>query len=144
MMRKVHEELLAIRAANGGDLTPQAVVDEARPESHPLHNRFEWDDTLAGEAYRRVQAAQLIRSVKVVYAETPEGEERKVRAWSSLNAAVEPETRGYAPTEELVQDEFARKSLLRQLEREIKTLQRKYGHLKEFGEIIASATEQAS
>lgn len=44
-----------------GELTPQLVVDEARPKDAPLHDRFEWDNKVAGEAYRRVQAQQLIR-----------------------------------------------------------------------------------
>ncbi len=139
MMKQVHDQLIEIRSTRG-ELTPQAVVDEARNESHPLHNRFEWDDTLAGEAYRRTQAAELIRSVKVIYRETPEGEERSVRAWSSLNTASDDgAAKGYAPTEELVQDDFSRKLLLRQLERDVKALQRKYGHMEEFAQIISGA-----
>ena len=48
-----------------GYLTPEFVVDEARPEGSPIHSRFEWDDSVAGEAYRRGQARQLIRIVVV-------------------------------------------------------------------------------
>ncbi|WP_432793642.1 hypothetical protein [Rhodococcus ruber] len=140
MMKKVHDQLLAIRDARG-ELTPQIVVDEARVETHPLHSRFEWDDAVAGEAYRRVQAAELIRSVKVVYLETPEGDRRSVRAWSSLHEHETPDQRGYIPTQEVLQDEFTRKLLLRQCEREIRDLRRKYGHLEEFAELIAAAVK---
>ena len=45
-------------------LEPRAVVDEARPESSPLHDHFEWDDIKAGEAHRRQQARLLIRSIE--------------------------------------------------------------------------------
>lgn len=127
-----------------GELTPQIVVDEARPEDHPLHSRFEWDDAAAGEAYRRVQAQEMIRSVKIVFTEASTGEKKSVRAFSSLH---EPGSRtddsapatGYAPTEDLVQDEFARQLLLRQCSRDIATLKRKYGHLQEFVELVVAA-----
>ncbi|WP_280438994.1 hypothetical protein [Nocardia cyriacigeorgica] len=133
--QQIHEQLLAIRAERGR-LIPQDVVDAARDASHPLHSRFEWDDAVAGEAYRRVQAAELIRSVKVTYAETPQGEAKRVRAWSTLADA--PDRAGYLPTEEALQDPFTAKLLLRQAERELKALQRKYGHLEEFAGLVAA------
>ena len=147
MHRKaVHEQLLSIRDAHG-ELTPQVVVDEARDETHPLHPHFEWDDVVAGEAYRRVQAAELIRSVKIVYKEAPDGEERTVRAWSTLgkeSKASEQEHAGYSPTDELLKDDFSRKLLLRQCERDARSLQRKYGHLEEFAGIVAGVMRDAS
>ncbi|MGW5518473.1 hypothetical protein [Nocardia africana] len=133
--QQLHDQLLAIRAERG-QLRPEDVVDAARDESHPLHHRFEWDDSVAGEAYRRIQASDLIRSVKVTYKETPEGEQRQVRGWSALPAP--DNATGYRPTEEVLQDPFASKLLLRQCERDLKALQRKYGHLKEFAELVES------
>jgi len=127
-----------------GELTPQAVVDEARPKTAPLHNRFEWDDATAGEAYRRVQASELIRSVRIQYAVDPKTSERKyVRAFHAVRDS-EPDRSGYVPTEELVQDELATKILLKQCEREIADLKRKYGHLKEFSLLINAALKEAS
>lgn len=134
-MSALHQQLLAIRAETG-KLTPQAIVDVARNVEHPLHSRFEWDNQAAGEAYRRVQAAEIIRSVKVIYTETPEGEERTIRAFSSLY----PQDAEYAPTEEIMQDEFTSKLLLRELRREVAALQRKYGHLQQFAEIVGGLT----
>ena len=46
-----------------GNLKPQVVVDEARDEGSPIHDRFEWDDTKAGEEFRLGQARKLIRVV---------------------------------------------------------------------------------
>lgn len=45
-----------------GNLTPDAVVEAARPKAHPLHHRFEWDDSVAGHKYRLDQARALIRT----------------------------------------------------------------------------------
>lgn len=124
-----------------GELTPQLVVNEARDPAHQLHSRFEWDDTIAGEAYRQVQAAEIIRSVKLVYSETPKGGRKYVRAFSSLNQ-TENTAKGYVPTEELVRDDISRRLLLQQLKRDIETLKRKYGHLKEFGEMVVDLLHQ--
>ena len=49
-----------------GNLTPHVVVDEARDEESPIHDRFEWDDTKAGEEFRLGQARKLIRVVLTV------------------------------------------------------------------------------
>ena len=122
-----------------GELTPQIVVDEAREETHELHHRFEWDDEIAGEAYRRVQAAELIRSVKITYRTSPNAEPKRLRAFQSLDPI--PDRTGYAPTEEVVGDEFSKKLVLREIEREIGDLKRKYGHIEEFASIVNAALE---
>jgi len=57
-------ELERIRKTRGG-LKSEDVVEEARPEAAPLHPVFEWDDSVAGEKFRRVQASTLIRSIQV-------------------------------------------------------------------------------
>lgn len=132
--QQLHQQLLDIRAARGR-LLPADVVDVAREETHPLHAYFEWRDDVAAEAHRRHQAGALIRSVRITYAESQDGEERAVRAWSAL--PDHPERRGYVPTEEVMQDPFASKLLLRQAERELRAFQRKYSHLKEFAAMVA-------
>lgn len=120
-----------------GELTPQIVVDEARPKGAPLHERFEWNDKLAGESYRRVQAAHLIRSVRIEYIDKS-GESRDVRGFHAIRDA-EPEKAGYVPTEEIIQDELSLKILLKQCERDIADLKSKYGHLKEFALLLQEA-----
>lgn len=122
-----------------GDLAPQIVVDEARPAGAPLHNRFEWDDSIAGEKYRLVQAAQLIRSVRIEYTSPESGEKKFVRAFSSLRESGDPERTGYAPTEEILENEMTRRMLLRNMERDIADLKRRYGHLAEFAEMMQAA-----
>jgi hypothetical protein len=119
-----------------GELTPQLVVDEARPKGAPLHDRFEWDDKVAGEAYRRVQAGQLIRSVQIEYVP---GERKYVRAFASVRQTADPEKRGYQPTEEILEDPLASEILLRECERAITDLKLKYGHLAEFRELLRRA-----
>jgi hypothetical protein len=137
-MADLRGELTAIYRKNG-ELTPQSVVDEARPETAPLHSRFEWDDSIAGEKYRIVQAQQLIRSVRIEYTDSS-GEKKKVRGFFPIRDVEEsPEKAGYSPTEDIVQNDICLKILLRQLERDIADLKRKYGHLAEFADIVRAA-----
>jgi hypothetical protein len=49
-----------------GVLDKVMIVDVARDPKHPLHQCFEWDDTVAGEKYRQEQALEMIRASKYV------------------------------------------------------------------------------
>lgn len=118
-------------------LTPKDVVDDARPPDSELHNRFEWDDSVAGEKYRLVQASELIRSVEIEYP-SPDSEPRRVRAFSTTRGQ-DPDKQGYRPTAEVLEDDFSRRLLLKQCERDIAALKRTYGHLVEFAELLRQA-----
>lgn len=48
-----------------GQVDPSAVVKAAANPKHPLHGRFEWDDSIAGHQHRLQQARKLIASVYV-------------------------------------------------------------------------------
>ena len=125
-----------------GELTPQIVVDEARPKDAPLHDRFEWDDAIAGEKYRRVQGAQLIRVVRIEIT-TPNSDEKKfIRAFSSLHESGDSDRQGYAPTEEILENEITRKILLGNMQRDIAQLKKRYGHLVEFAETMRRAINE--
>lgn len=124
------DELLAVRQQHGR-LTPKLVVDTARNPAHPLHSRFEWDDSVAGEAWRRQQAHELIRKVKVVYREADESApEKSVRAFVAVRAE---EGHVFDPVEEVAQDAFRQRLVLADMEREWKAL---YARYKEFGEFL--------
>jgi hypothetical protein len=119
-----------------GELTPQIVVDEARPLDAPLHDRFEWDDEIAGEKYRLVQGSRMIRVVRMEITITDSEEPTFIRAFHSLHESGDEERKGYAPTEEILENEMTRKILLRNMEREISQLKKRYGHLVEFAETM--------
>jgi hypothetical protein len=55
-----------------GKLTPELVVETAKEEDNILHKYFEWDDEIAGDKFRRMQARMLIRSVEVITEDTKE------------------------------------------------------------------------
>ena len=49
-----------------GRLTPERVIEVARPRTSPLHEFFEWDDSEAAKQWRLEQARRMIRGVEVV------------------------------------------------------------------------------
>lgn len=128
-MTSLKDELAAIYREHS-KLTSELVVDVARDSRHPLHNRFEWDDSVAGEKYRQVQASELIRSVKVKFAPTPEGDERP--AVNAFHSVPTPAGRTYVPVEQVAEDPFQRQLVLQAAEREWRDLRRRYSHLQEF------------
>lgn len=136
-MSSLREQLQFIRAERGA-LTPEVVVEAAKPRTHPLHCRFEWNDKVAGHEYRKVQAAELIRSVRVTYGKESDGQPKSVRAFVPVRGESPQST--YEPIEDVMQDDFSRRLVLQQCRREWLTFERKYGHLEEFALIVGKKT----
>jgi len=51
--------------AKEGNLTPALVVDAAKRKDSPLHHYFTWDNSKAAQNYRLLEAAILIRTVRM-------------------------------------------------------------------------------
>lgn len=130
--------LTAIRQEHG-TLTPSLLVDLARSPEHPLHNRFEWDDTKAAAKWRLEQAGQLLR---VTYSPM-DGKPTEMRAFMCVRGENAP-TSEYVPTEDALADPFTRSLLLRQFDREWKAFKRRYSDLAEFADIIAADLGRAA
>ena len=79
------KELERIRQqSSGGLLKEEDIVVDAQPINSPLHGEFEWDNAIAGDKYRLMQATNLIHRVSVTIA-TPQGSET-VRYFVSLSS----------------------------------------------------------
>lgn len=122
-----------------GELAPRRVWEEARPVDAPLHDRFEWNNDVAGDRYRDIQAQQLIRSVRIEYTSPGSDEKKFIRAFSSLHESGDGVREGYAPTEEILENEVTRRVLLRNMERDIAILKTRYGRLAEFAQMMQAA-----
>lgn len=137
-MADLRELLLAVRAKHGR-LTPELVVKDATDPDHPLHQEFEWDDRVAAGKYRRVQARELIRSVRVSYA-AADGRPTEIRAFQSVRR---PTGFVYEPTDEVARDDIAAKVLLADMEREWHALRKRYDSFAEFWALVRSDVEVA-
>lgn len=141
MSEALRVQLQQVYDANG-ELTPALVVDTARDPEHPLHSRFEWDDAAAGEEWRRKQAQQLIRSVRVVYREADEtNEARSVRAFHAVRRT---DGHVYEPLEKVQQDPLTRQMVLEDMAREWRALYRRFKHMQEFLDLVRDDLREAA
>ena len=116
-------------------LHEEAIVDFARPDESPLHDEFEWDDTIAGAKFRLVQAGCLIRRVHVTIQKPTGGEAVSVRAYVSL-ASDRIEGGGYRPILEVMTDEQRYQEMLATALAELENFQRRFRELKELSPIL--------
>lgn len=134
----LREQLQDIYEENGR-LTPALVVETARPADHPLHHRFEWDDAIAGEAWRLDQAQRLIRSVKIVRVR-PDSTHATARAFLSVQ---DSSGFAYSPTEEVLADPLLAKMALADMEREWRQFKARWEHMIEFRKLVLGDLEEA-
>lgn len=137
----LRDQLMAIYESHG-KLTPAIVVDEARDMEHPLHQRFEWDDEIAGEKWRREQARELIQSVRVVYREaTDRNPAKDIRAFHSVRVESDYV---YEPAEKIAADPFLRRLVLNDMSREWMTLKRRFQDFDEFWKLVSEEAKEAT
>ena len=129
-------------------LTPSIVVTVAADPTHPLHERFVWDDSEAARRYRLVQASGLIRSVSVVVEREDDKPPVRVRAFvadrdtspapvvDEDTETVEDLTGNYRPVEEVVSSDVLRTAWFRSLQRDWQALRRRAGASREFADMV--------
>lgn len=114
------------------EVTPENVLDKARDDSTELHKCFEWDNSIAGEKYRLIQARDVIRHFVIEYKKDEE-EPQKIRTYQ-----ISTTTNQYKPTRVILQnpDEYA--TLLERAKDELRDIQRRYNTLAELEEVFAA------
>lgn len=135
----LRDELLRIRDEYG-ELTAEAIVASATSQNSPIHGEFIWDDSEAAHQYRLNQARRLVKIVKEPYVR-PTGEQSRVRFF---HAVPQDDNRTvYSPLNEIIDDPISTAIILRQAEREWRTLWGRYQHLSEFVDIVRGAVKVA-
>ena len=123
---KVAQEIRSI----GDDATTQQIVDKARDESTELHKCFEWDDSVAAEKYRLVQARYVVCQLVIKEDEVPT-DRPEVRFFYKPDKAE-----AYKPTQVIVRKEDEYQKLLAQAWAELQAFKVKYAMLNELQEIF--------
>jgi len=135
------EELERIKVKNGG-LVPIEIVDESRPDEAVLHNCFEWNDETAAEAYREVQAREILRYITVVV-ESKDGEET-TRAFVPVvlmeNEEDDKHKEYVSVTDAMSSDDY-RAQILEQAKRELISFKVKYKQLNELSNVFKAIDE---
>jgi hypothetical protein len=137
------------RIAKREALTPEAVVNAARKKSSPLHTYITWDDSEAAAQYRLVQAAWLIRTVKVKVI-TPAGETTRAFVRVVVQDAAEddegePTQSGqYVPIQVALDTPDYREQMLADAKSELAAFRRKYAVLNELAGVLGEISKLLS
>lgn len=132
-----YQRLEVIKVNNGGDLTADKVVSDAKETDSPLHTMFEWDDSAAAEAYRISQAKEVIRSLQIVFEDGPKG---GVRTYEIVHTGTENRkpVNVFRSIEDVLEDPRARAELLGRAFREADAFKNRYQLLQELAGVIGA------
>lgn len=108
-------------------ITPKTILDFAKDEKSELHKCFEWNDGIAAEKYRTIQAGNVIRMLYIVpkNADAP-----PVRVLSRTSDTV------YQPTRTFVKNQNEYEDLLKRALSELESFRLKYKTLSELEQVF--------
>ncbi len=124
---KVAEEIRNI----GKECTTKDIVSVARDANSELHKCFEWNDTVAGEKYREIQAQQILRSL-VISKQVEDKEPVTYRLFVNTG----DRDGKYKPVEVVVRQPDEYEKLLEMAKRELQAFKDKYSVLVELSELF--------
>lgn len=134
---KIGKELETIEQAK--ELTAENVVDYARTHTgSELYNSLEWDDSIAGDLWRKKQASFIITNIRVKIInddETPKTE-KPVRAYVQTTTYHQ-----YEPIEVVTKDFDKYQALLNKAYKELGRTKTKYSELSEIQELLKDIPE---
>ena len=118
------------------------IVEIARDEDSVIHDYFEWDDEVASEEYRKIQAGRMVRNFVLTKVENEDT--KPVKTEFRLVEADSSRKNVYTPIKFFMQnkDEYAR--LLERAKIELDGIRRRYSNLIELETIIADIEELLS
>jgi len=132
---EVINELLGIQKKKG--LTAESIINSAREENNPLHNLFEWNDSIAGEKYRLVQARILVNEVKVII----ENKEYYAFENVSINSPfnINSQDREYIPVVEILDNETLKQQIIKSALNHLAYWEKQNSNYSELSPIIITA-----
>ena len=108
-------------------ITPEKVFERAKDENSELHKCFEWNNDVAAEKYRIIQAGNVVR---MLYIE-PKGEDTPpVRVLSRTSDTV------YQPTRTFLTNTTEYEALLKRALSELESFRNKYKTLSELEQVF--------
>lgn len=115
------------------NITPEQVLEKARnDENSELHKCFEWNDGIAAEKYRLIQARKIIINLAYV---PKEKTDEPVRCYQ-----ITREKSVYMPTKQFLVNNDEYQDLLKRAKVELESFKRRYATLSEL-ETVFEAIE---
>lgn len=130
----VAEEILSI----GDEPTNHEIVEKARDEQSSMHCLFEWNNDVAAEKYREVQAGHIMRHLKITYVGINDGDapQEVVMQPTRLFYGNPTQQSGYVSLPKIMGDADVYQALLERAKNELASFRQKYKILKELQPIF--------
>lgn len=116
----------------GDSVKPADLVEFARNPESELHKCFEWDDSVAGEKYRELQASKVLRLLVV----TKKPVEQEAPKQYRLFVNTGDNSGDYKPLTLVMRNQTEYESLLETARQELQAFKKKYSMLTELAEIF--------
>lgn len=123
-----------------GGLTAARLLDANREVGTPLHDDFEWNDSVAAEKYRENQASYFIRHITV----TETAQNNTPLAVRAFVKVVENQTPTYASFSRVLSDAELREQMLSNAKSELAAFTAKYEALEELSALFPIIKEVIS
>ncbi len=111
--------------------TPTNVLERAKDKNSELNKLFEWDDTIAGEKYRKQQATQILNNIVVHIRKDVNDTTKVVKAFVNVKKGEEYENR-----EVILKSPTQYNMLLDKAIKELKSVAEKYCDIEELQEVF--------
>lgn len=119
----VGEELEKLESK--GELNSNVVLDYAKQNKNSeLSKCFEWDNNIAGEKYRQIQATQVLCSISYVIEKESE---EKQRVYVSIR--TKDETRQFKNIMNVLEEDEEYKQLIDKAKKELESCTEKYNNI---------------
>lgn len=122
---KVGKEIEKLEQKNG-DISNKDLLEYAKENKNSeTYKCFEWDDTIAGEAYRLTQASHILSSISIVVEEKADKE--PIRAYVSIKR--NDEKKSYKSIIKVLENDEEYKQLLDRAEKDFISYKERYSSL---------------
>lgn len=128
----IGNELMRIREKTGS-IEPENIVKMAESKRSPIHKHFEWDNEKAGHEYRKAQARNLVRLVRI---DNGPANDLPERAFHSIR---DESGRSYRPVEEVRSSLDLQLALMKQAEKDLDSWLIRYRSLSGICELVEAA-----
>jgi hypothetical protein len=124
--QQAYDEIMTLET-----ITAENVVNLARNENSVIHDDFEWNDTVAGEKYRVLQAKEMLR---MFVTENIKEDCEPIRAMFPV--ITKEDKREYKPTEIILKNVDEYQQLLKTALDELRAFKKKYKSLAELDNVM--------
>ena len=125
-------ERIELLESKYGKITPQIVLSDAKKKASPLHDGFEWDDSIAAEQHRLDQARFILRQIVIVTSDEDDEEPTAIRAFVSVLDSSEEGKSVYMPIGTAMENADTRQQILEKAYKELQEWGNRYKAFKEF------------